>query len=67
MRHRVPAASYPFDARDAGADQLTAYQEHRDTLRNLFIDETQQLHALVQALRSKITRQPINDNCFCCC
>lgn len=53
LRHRVPAASYPFDAQDAGADQLTAYQEHRDTLRNLFIDETQQLHALVQALRSK--------------
>jgi hypothetical protein len=53
LRHRVPAAAYPFDPQEAEADQLTAYGEHRTTLRNLFIDEAQQLYTLVQALRSK--------------
>ncbi|TGE19260.1 hypothetical protein [Hymenobacter elongatus] len=45
--------SFPFSAAVLEAEQLADYQQQRLYLRDLFIDETNQLDSLVKAVRTK--------------
>lgn len=45
--------SFPFAAAAASADHLHSYQQQRQALRDLLIDETTQLDTLTKAIRVK--------------
>ena len=47
------AQDFPFAAASATADQLAAYGQQRNALRDLFADETAQLDQLTKAIRTK--------------
>jgi hypothetical protein len=47
------ADSFPFSAASAEAGHLAEYNQQRNTLRDLFTDETAQLDTLTKAIRTK--------------
>ena len=47
------AEAFPFPVSSASAEQLATYWQSRNTLRDLFTDETTQLDTLNKAIRTK--------------
>jgi hypothetical protein len=47
------ADAFPFLPASVAAEQLAEYQQQRNSLRDLFTDETAQLDTLVKAIRTK--------------